>query len=127
MARKLKGILFALAAACASGAALLCAGALVIDKTGWLPQGAVLEVAVTAILCTAAFLGGLLGALFAREKGALVGGACGLIQVAALTLGTWALQGTAVTLGGAARLGGVLLGGCLGGILGVNRKTRVKF
>ena len=76
--RKVKGFLLSLGVAAVAGMILLAIAALVIGKTGNLPQGVAVSVLVTVLLCVAVFLGGLAASLLTGEKGLLLGGVCGL-------------------------------------------------
>lgn len=122
-----KGILLSLAIAMTGGAGILAVVSLIIAKTKSLPQGALIQGIGTVGICLAVFVGSLMGALFSKEKGALVGGSCVLLVVCVLLLVSWSAQGIGMTISGGARLAAVFLSGCIGGILGVNRKAKVKF
>lgn len=100
---------------------------LVIAKTGKLPQAPLLAVLVTVFSCCAVFLGGFAASLFTKEKGALMGGACGLFFACCVFACSAGIVGVSFGVGGIARLAAIILSGCTGGILGVNRKGRVKF
>lgn len=125
--KKVKAFLLSLGVAGAMSAAILAVAAAVIAKSGNLPQGPALTVLVTATACIGVFLGGLSAALFSGEKGALLGGACGLLVACVVAAGSLALSEGALTISGGARLAAIFLSGCIGGILGVNRKQKVKF
>ena len=58
--KKVKGFLLSLGVTAIVGAMLFGITALVVSKTGTLPQGAVLSVMVTVLSCVAVFMGGLL-------------------------------------------------------------------
>ena len=70
--RKVKGFLLSLGVAAAAGMILLAIAALVIGKTGNLPQGVAVSVLVTVLLCVAVFLGGLAASLLTGEKGLIL-------------------------------------------------------
>lgn len=125
--KKIKGFLISVAVTTVAALVMFGAAALVITKTGKLPQGPVLAVMVTAVCCCAAFLGGLIASLYTKEKGALMGGACGLFFACLVFVCSVALVEISIGPGGIARLAAILLSGCVGGILGVNRKRKVKF
>ncbi len=125
--KKVKGFLLSLGVTIAVAAILLGMVSLVVSKTGNLPQGSMLAVLVTVIVCAAVFLGGLAASLFTKEKGVLFGGACGLFFVCCIALVSLAVFEASFSVGGGARLAAIFLSGCIGGILGVNRKRKVKF
>lgn len=76
--KKVKGFLLSLAVTLAAALLLLSLSAFVISRTGALPQGPVITVLATVLICAAVFMGGVSAALFTGEKGALMGAACGL-------------------------------------------------
>ena len=125
--KKLKGILLSVVVATAAGAVILAISSLVVARVGELPRGPFLSVVATGIVCSAVFLGGLSASLLVGEKGALLGAACGLFFACCVAGVSLMLQGAFFTPAGAARLAAIFLGGCIGGILGVNRRKKVKF
>ena len=125
--KKIKGFLISIAVTGATSLIVFGIAALVISKTGNLPQQPLLAVLVTLLSCCTVFLGGLAASLFTKEKGALMGGACGLFFACCILACAAGGMGFSVGAGGIARLAAIVLSGCLGGILGVNRKGRVKF
>ena len=125
--RKVKGFLLSIGVAIVAGMILLAIAALVIGKTGNLPQGVAVPVLVTVLLCVAVFLGGLAASLLTGEKGLLLGGACGLFISCCILAGGLLHSQGAIALGGAGSLAAIFFSGCIGGILGVNRKRKVKF
>ena len=106
--RKVKGFLLSIGVAIVAGMILLAIAALVIGKTGNLPQGVAVPV-------------------LTGEKGLLLGGACGLFISCCILAGGLLHSQGAIALGGAGRLAAIFFSGCIGGILGVNRKRKVKF
>lgn len=125
--KRVKGFALSLGVTAAAGAVILAVAALAVWKMGSLPQGPVLSVVVTAAACAAVFLGGISAALFTGEKGILLGGACGLFAACCVAAVSLALSGGTLTLSGGARLLAIFISGCIGGVLGVNRRHRVKF
>lgn len=125
--KRIKGFLLSLGVATGAGGIFLGVSALVISKTGNLPHGSVLGLVVTLSACLAVFLGGLSASLFTKEKGVLLGGACGLFFVCFIALISLAFSEVQFTVSGGTRLAAIFLSGCIGGILGVNRKGKVKF
>ena len=57
----------------------------------------------------------------------MLGGACGLLAACVVAAGSLVVYQGAFTISGGARLAAIFLSGCIGGILGVNRKQKVKF
>lgn len=125
--RKAKGFILGLLVTGASAAAFLAVGALLLSNLDALPQRALLRGVVTLALCVSSFLGGVTGALVSGEKGALLGGACGLTASLLLALASLVVWSQPFGAGGFARLAAIVLGGCIGGIVAVNKKTKVKF
>lgn len=72
-----------------------------------------LTVLVTATACIGVFLGGLSAALFSGEKGALLGGACGLLAACVVAAGSLVVYQGAFTISGGARLAAIFLTGAL--------------
>ena len=105
---------------------LLSVLAFAVCRMGALPRGS-LSLITTLAACGAVFLGGFVPALSLREKGIFLGlGAGALFLVCAVLVSALAFQlevGPASIGKGAA----VLLSGAIGGILGANRKHKVRF
>lgn len=100
--------------------------ALIVSKAGALPQDT-LPLITTAAGCAAVFLGGLAAALAAKEKGLYLGLAAGAILAACIALVSYFSTGGAFTPGGIGKAAAFLASGSIGGILGANRKQKVKF
>lgn len=106
---------------------LLSATALVVAKAGALPRGS-LSVLTTAIGCGAVFLGGFAAALAVREKGLFLGLGAGLILALCMGLSSFLFyQQMEYGVGSIGKVAALLLSGGIGGILGANRKNKVKF
>lgn len=125
--KKVKGMLLSVVVATAISGALLAVMAAILASAGTLPKGPILTVAVTAIVCVGVFLGGLIAALFVGEKGILLGGGIGLLFACLVAIVSLMTAGVEISIGGGARLAAIILSGCIGGILGVNRDRKVKF
>lgn len=125
--KKAKGMLLSVVVATVISGALLAVMAAILASAGTLPKGPVLTVAVTAIVCVGVFLGGLIAALFVGEKGILLGGGIGLLFACLVAIVSLMTAGVEISIGGGARLAAIILSGCIGGILGVNRDRKVKF
>ncbi len=98
----------------------------IVAKAGVLPQAA-LPLLTTAIGCGAVFLGGLASALFAKEKGLYLGLAGGVLLLACMGLAAYFTGGGVFTVSGIGKGAALLVSGAIGGILGANRKQKVKF
>ena len=125
--KKIKGMLLSVVVATVISGALLAVMAAILASAGTLPKGPILTVAVTAIVCVGVFLGELIAALFVGEKGILLGGGIGLLFACLVAVGSLMTAGVEISIGGGARLAAIILSGCIGGILGVNRDRKVKF
>lgn len=125
--KKVKGMLLSVVVATVISGALLAVMAAILASAGTLPKGPILTVAVTAIVCVGVFLGGLIAALFAGEKGILLGGGIGLLFACLVAVVSLMTAGVEISIGGGARLAAIIFSGCIGGILGVNRDRKVKF
>ena len=125
--KKVKGMLLSVVVATVISGALLAVMAAILASAGTLPKGPVLTVAVTAIVRVGVSLGGLVAALFVGEKGILLGGGIGLLFACLVAIVSLMTAGVEISIGGGARLAAIILSGCIGGILGVNRDRKVKF
>lgn len=117
-----------LSAAVTAGASLLLLSVLAfaVCRAGALPRGS-LALMTTLAACGAVFLGGFAASLSLREKGLFLGlgaGALFLICAAAVSVLVFQAEIGPASLGKAAA---VLLSGAIGGVLGANRKRKVKF
>ena len=124
--KKAKAILLSVIVMAAVSAALLALTALIFGKMKTLPRG-VIPVLTTVISCLGVFLGGFLASVYAREKGLLLGFLSGIIFAFCIALVSVLLFQNDFNLASAGKLIAILLSGSIGGILGVNRKDRVKF
>ncbi len=124
--KKLKAILLSVGIMTAVSAILLALAALILGKMGALPKAAV-PVLTTVIGCIAVFLGGFFSSMYSKEKGMLFGLISGGVFAACITAAAIFAFQAEFALAGAAKLAAFLLSGCIGGILGVNRKGKVKF
>lgn len=126
MMKWIRALLTALLVTICASLLLLAIIAFVVARTGALPRGS-LALVTTLAACAAVFLGGIAASLSARERGMLLGLGCGalfLACAAAVTLLVFNLELTPASGGKAAA---VLLSGAIGGILGANRKQKIKF
>ncbi len=124
--KKVKAILLSVGIMTATSALLLSFLAFIVSKTGSLPRG--IEPVISTVAGSAAvFLGGFAASLYAREKGVLLGMFSGLLFAICLAVVTLLLFERELTLSSFGKLAAILLSGSIGGILGVNRKEKVKF
>lgn len=126
MKRILKAIAISIVAITAVSAGLLALTALILGKAGSLPRAAI-PVIMTIIGCLAVFAGGFLSSSYYKEKGILFGIIGGLVFTAVLAaVSIFAFQ-QIPTIASVGKTAAILLSGSIGGILGVNKKSRVKF
>ncbi len=105
---------------------LLALAALIIDKNNTLPKE-LFPLIATIIGCIAVFLGSFIGSLVMREKGLLLGLISGGVFLLCVLIGSSFTMQLEFTLGSLGKTAAVFLSGSIGGILGVNRKGKVKF
>jgi len=105
---------------------LLALLAFVVVKAGVLPQAS-LPLVTTAAACIAVFLGGLIAALAAKEKGLYLGLLAGALLATCIGLVSYFISGEVLTISGIGKAAALLVSGAIGGILGANRKQKVKF
>lgn len=126
MIKKGKAILLSTVIMVISCAALLALLALIFSKTGTLPKN-IIPVLITGVCALSAFLGGLAASWCSREKGILFGLiAGGIFSIVVIFVSVVIFQ-SSFSAASAVRVAAIILSGCIGGILGVNRKTKVKF
>ncbi len=124
--KQIKAVLLSIGVTALVSAAFLALIALITAKTGSLPKSS-LSVLTTGAGCIAVCVGSFLASLYAKEKGILLGlicGTCFLLCVGCVSV--FALQAS-LGIGSLGKAAAVLLSGSIGGIFGVNRKSRVKF
>ncbi len=121
--KKLKGIPLSVVVATAAGCCDSGNFPLVIARAGELPRGPFLSVVATAIVCSAVFLGGLSASLLVGRRGL-----CWELPVVCFSRVVLRRRVDAVGgfyhIGGGCRLAAIFFSGCIGGILGVNRKEK---
>ena len=124
--KKAKAILLSAIVITAVSAILLALTALILGKMKTLPRG-ITPILTTVIGCIGVFLGSFLASVYAKEKGLLLGLISGGIFAFCIALVSVLLFQNDFNLASAGKLIAILLSGSIGGILGVNRKDRVKF
>lgn len=105
---------------------LLALIAFLVTKAGSLPL-TTLPLITTVAACIPVFLGGLISALAAREKGIYLGLAAGALMAVAIGLAAYFTGCEVLTAAGIGKAAALLVSGAIGGILGANRKQKVKF
>lgn len=98
----------------------------IFAKTSSLPKAS-LTVLTTVAASIAVFLGSLFSTLYLREKGILFGILSGLLFALCAGLVSFLVFQNDFTAAGAGKAAAVLISGALGGVLGVNRESKVKF
>lgn len=124
--KQIKAILLSVGITALVSAAFLALIALITAKTGSLPKSS-LSILTTGAGCVAVCTGSFFASLYRKEKGIILGlicGACFLLCVGCVSI--FALQ-VSPGIGSLGKSAAVLLSGSIGGILGVNRKSKVKF
>ncbi len=121
-----RALILSTAITAGAGLGLLSAIAFFVCRSESLPRGSV-TVVTTLAACAAVFLGGLLSSISAREKGLLLGiGAGAVFLVCAGLVSVLAFRIEPVP-GSVGKIAAILISGAIGGVLGANRKSKVKF
>lgn len=126
MSKKIRAVILSTLAAMATALALLMMLSLLLSKLDTLPKSA-LPVLTTVIACAAVFLGGLLSSLLLKERGLINGVIVAVIFSVILFVVSIFVFETELGLSALTKFAAILMSGILGGILGVYRKSRVKF
>lgn len=126
MSKKIRAAILSTLAAMATAMVLLMVLSLLLSKLYTLPKSA-LPVLTTVIACAAVFLGGLLSSMLLKERGLINGVIVAVIFSVILFGVSIFVFETELGLSALTKFAAILMSGILGGILGVNRKSRVKF
>lgn len=121
-----KALILSAAVTAGASLALLSAIAFFVCRSGSLPRDSV-TVMTTLAACAAVFLGGFLATLSVREKGLLLGLGTGMVFLACAGLVSVLIFQVELGPASAGKIAAVLLSGAIGGVLGANRKSKVKF
>ena len=70
---------------------------------------------------------GLAAALAAKEKGLYLGLASGALLAVCISVASYFMAGEVFAISGAGKIAALLASGAIGGVLGANRKAKVKF
>lgn len=125
MNKLIRAIILSVMSALASTLILLIAAAWVIGNMEHLPT--MMPLAVTLIGCISAFLGGLLCSLLQKERGILNGIWVALVYSLIVLGVSIALFQQEWGMTSLTKLAAFFISSVIGGILGVNRKSKVKF
>lgn len=123
---QIKKLLFGLVASLALTAALLAAFSALILKLGALP-GEIAGTIALAIGCISVFAAAFFTARIAGEKGLLHGLVLAAVYVFLYLAVSLALYADADIVAVGVRTAAILLCGALGGVLGVGKKSKIRF
>lgn len=124
--KKWKAMLLSIGIMAVVSVVLLALSAVILGKMKVLPKGAI-PILTTISGCLAVFLGGFAASGYAKEKGVLLGAGSGIFFSLCIALLSVLLFKNDFSLASAGKFAAILLSGSIGGILGVNRKSKVKF
>ena len=124
--KKIKAVILSAGLMLFISALLLAVLSFIFAKTASLPKDS-LPVLTTVAASVAVFLGSFFSTLYLREKGILFGILSGVIFALCAGVVSFLVFQNNFTAAGAGKAAAVLIAGALGGILGVNRKSKVKF
>lgn len=105
---------------------LLSVIAFFVCRSGSLPRGSVTLI-TTIAACAAVFFGSLLSTVAVREKGLLLGLGAGAVFLVCAGIVSMLVFHIELGAASAGKIAAVLLSGAVGGVLGANRKSKVKF
>lgn len=109
-----------------SCALLLIICALALTKSSGIPHLAVSPL-VMIVAGMGAFIGGYVSALISKQNGMMCGLICGFIMFLILFIASLITVRTALSMNTIVRLLLMLLTGAIGGILGVNKRKKIKY
>ena len=122
----IRALILSTAVTAGASLALLSAVTFFVCRSESLPRGSV-AIITTIAACAAVFLGGLLSAFMMREKGLLLGLGAGAVFLACAGLVSVLVYQVELGPASAGKIAAVLISGVIGGVLGANRKSKVKF
>lgn len=126
MSRRIRATILSTLAAATVAVLLLAVCAFLLSKAETLPKQ-ILSVMTTVIACIAVLCGGLVSSLYLKEHGILNGTVTAVVFSMILFCISVFIYETEFGIGGLTKFAAILLSGILGGIVGVNRKSRVNF
>lgn len=121
-----KALILSTAVTVGASLVLLSVVAFFVCRSGSLPRGSLVLV-TTVAACGAVFLGGFFSSLSVREKGLLLGLGAGAVFLVCAGLISMGVFQAVLSPGSAGKAAAILLSGAIGGVLGANRKSKVKF
>ena len=126
MEKRARGIIISTLLTIIIAAGLLALLAFILGKMGTLPKQAI-PVLTIIVSCAAVFLGALFASMMLKEKGIVNGLLIAFFFSAILYCIAFFTYEVEFGLSGLTKLAAIFISGILGGILGVNRKSKVKF
>ena len=124
--KKLKSFIISFISSVAIIAILISVTAVIISQIQILPRE-ILPVITTAIGCIGIFLGTFIGSVYLKEKGMLIGAVNSIIIIAIVALISYVILDSPISIGSVGKMLAWFFSGTLGGILGVNKKSKIKF
>lgn len=106
-------------------AALLGACALAFVSAGHIPQGLISPL-VIALSVISSFFAGFVSAKISKKRGLVYGALTGMLLFAVFVVSGLIASHEAISMTAVIRLVVMVLAGAIGGLLGVNRKSKVK-
>ena len=126
MGKRARAIIISLLLTTIISAGLLALMALILGKMETLPKG-IIPVLTIIVSCVAVFLGAFIASLMLKERGIINGLVIAFLFSAIVLSVAFFTYETEFGLSGVTKLAAIFISGILGGILGVNRKNKVKF
>ncbi|WP_099205774.1 TIGR04086 family membrane protein [Scatolibacter rhodanostii] len=124
--KKLRTILVSVAIMSVISLCLLFIVAVILAKAGTL-AGDFVNLLTTIIACASAFLGAFFVSTRVKEQGAFYGLSAAAVFSLIMILVSLLVYHNSMSFASVWKIAAILLSGSLGGILGVNRKSKVKF
>lgn len=124
--RKIKAMVISVITMLSVSFLLLLLASFIVSKVGVLPEKS-LPLITTLVACIAVLAGSFFSSLYAKEKGLLVGLVGSAVYVLVICFFSLVVCKNDVTIAGVGKIIAVLISGAIGGILGVNKKSKVKF
>lgn len=126
MEKRAKAIIVSMLFTVLLTAGLLALLALILGKMGTLPKQTI-PVLTVIVSCVAVFLGSFIASLLLKEKGIVNGLIIAFLFSSIVLCIAFFIYEAEFGLSGLTKLAAIFISGILGGILGVNRKKKVKF
>lgn len=126
MEKRVRAIIISMGFTILISAGLLALLAFIFGKMGTLPKQ-IIPVMTVIISCIAVFLGSLFASMMLKEGGIINGLIIAFLFSSIVLCIAFFTYETEFGLSGLTKLAAIFISGILGGILGVNRKNKVKF